>query len=294
MKTSSPVRSITPPAAEPAIKYSNSVWSSRVGFTDEEYERAMVVTNLTGLSVVKRDVDSADCIIWEDDGAVRFIVLVIAVVVDVNGDVAFLVDVTGGVVFLVVGVNGDVVFLVVDANGDVVFLVVGVIWDVIFLIGVIGDVGFLVVGVIGDVVFLVVGVNRDVVFLVVDVNGVVVFLVGDVVYDLRVVVPDGISHNTLTSPPLPPFCWNHKHWWKVPDEDDGEYLACTSIDWYCNSSNLSDVSCGSGQPIIRLPFTTTCVEHDDILISCDVTSRSPRKYDVTVHRHGRLILEKSM
>lgn len=91
-----------------------------------------------------------------------------------------------------------------------------------------------------------------------------------------------------------PFCWNHKHWWKVPDEDDGENSACTSIDWYCNSSNLSDVSCGSGQPNIREPFTTTCVEHDDIVISCDVTSRSPRKYGVTVHEHGRLILEKSM
>lgn len=54
------------------------------------------------------------------------------------------------------------------------------------------------------VVCLAVEVTVDVVFLVVGVNGDVVFLDGDAVYDLRVVVPDGISHNTLTSPPLPP------------------------------------------------------------------------------------------
>lgn len=58
------------------------------------------------------------------------------------------------------------------------------------------------VAVDGDVI--VADVSGAVIFLEVDVNGDVVFPVGDAVYDLRVVVPDGISHNTLTSPPLPP------------------------------------------------------------------------------------------
>lgn len=71
-----------------------------------------------------------------------------------------------------------VVFLVDDVTGDVVFLVSGN----------------------GDVVFLVVEVTRYVVFLVVSGNGDVVFPAGG----LRVVVPDGISHLTLTSPSLPP------------------------------------------------------------------------------------------
>lgn len=62
------------------------------------------------------------------------------------------------------------------------------------------------VDVTGDVVFLVGDVNGDINFLVGNDNDDVVFLVGDAVYDLvdRVVVPDGISHNTAISLPLPP------------------------------------------------------------------------------------------
>lgn len=73
-------------------------------------------------------------------------------------------------------------------------------------------------------------------------------------------------------------------------EDDGESSACTAKDWNGNSGNVSDVPCESGQPKTRLPFTTTCVEHDDILISCAVTSISPLNVGATVHKHERFIL----
>lgn len=60
----------------------------------------------------------------------------------------------------------------------------------------------------GDVIFF--DVNKDdvfvvvdVVFVVVDVDGDDFFLVVNAVYDL-VVAPDGTSHVTATSPPLPP------------------------------------------------------------------------------------------
>lgn len=96
----------------------------------------------------------------------------ILLVVGDNGHVIFLVDVTGNVVFPVFTVNGNVVFLVVEVNEDVALLVVDVTGDVIFFVD--------------------------------DITGYLVFPVGDAVYDLRVVVPDGILHNTTTSPPLPP------------------------------------------------------------------------------------------
>lgn len=83
-------------------------------------------------------------------------------------------------------------------------LVVGDNGHVIFLVDVTGDVVFPVFTVNGNVVFLVVEVTWDVLFFVDDITGYLVFPVGDAVYDLRVVVPDGILHNTTTSPPLPP------------------------------------------------------------------------------------------
>lgn len=55
----------------------------------------------------------------------------------------------------------------------------------------------------GHVIFIV-GVTGDDVFPVVTVNGDVVFLLLDAVCDLRVVVPNGISHNILTPSPIPP------------------------------------------------------------------------------------------
>lgn len=76
-------------------------------------------------------------------------------------------------------VDFNVILLVVD-NGHVIFLV----------------------DVTGDDVFLVVTVNGGVFFLVVDVNEEVVFLLLDAVCDLRVVVLNGLPHNTLKS--LPP------------------------------------------------------------------------------------------
>lgn len=84
--------------------------------------------------------------------------------------------------------------VVVDRNVDV---------NVILLVVDNGHVIFLV-DVTGDDVFPVVTVNGDVFFLVVDGNEVVVFLLRDAVCDLRLVVPNGISHNILTSAPLPP------------------------------------------------------------------------------------------
>lgn len=79
-------------------------------------------------------------------------------------------------------VDVSLILLVVADNGHVIFLA----------------------DVTGDVVFPVSTVNGDVLFLAVFVTGDVVFPVGDAVCDLRIVAPVGISHNTLTSPPLPP------------------------------------------------------------------------------------------
>lgn len=109
-----------------------------------------------------------------DDGVDYLLDVVFAVIADWDVDVSF--------ILLVVGDNGHVIFLV-DVTGDVVFPV--------FTVN-------------GNVVFLVVEVTWDVLFFVDDITGYLVFPVGDAVYDLRVVVPDGILHNTTTSPPLPP------------------------------------------------------------------------------------------
>lgn len=65
-----------------------------------------------------------------------------------------------------------------------------------------GDVIF--VDVNGAGFFVVVDVDGDIVFVVDDVDGDDVFLVVDFVNDIRVVAPDGTSHVTPTSPPLPP------------------------------------------------------------------------------------------
>lgn len=100
-----------------------------------------------------------------------------------------------------------VVFAVIadwDVDESFILLVVADIGHVIFLVDVTGDVVFPVFTVNGNVVFLVVEVTWDVLFFVDDITGYLVFPVGDAVYDLRVVVPDGILHNTTTSPPLPP------------------------------------------------------------------------------------------
>lgn len=109
-----------------------------------------------------------------DDGVDYLLVVVFSVIADWDVDVNF--------ILLVVGDNGHVIFLV-DVTGDVVFPV--------FTVNV-------------NVVFLVVEVTWDVLFFVDDITGYLFFPVGDAVYDLRVVVPDGILHNTTTSPPLPP------------------------------------------------------------------------------------------
>lgn len=93
-----------------------------------------------------------------------------------------------------------------DVDVSLILLVVADNGHVIFLVDVTGDVVFPVGTVNGDVVVLVVNIDAtvDVFFLAVGVTGDVVFPVSDSVYDLRVVAPVGISHNTLTSPPLPP------------------------------------------------------------------------------------------
>lgn len=109
-----------------------------------------------------------------DDGVDCLLVVVFSVIADWDVDVNF--------ILLVVGDNGHVIFLV-DVTGDVV--------SPVFTVN-------------GNVVFLVVEVTWDVLFFVDDITGYLVFPVGDAVYDLRVVVPDGILHNTTTSPPLPP------------------------------------------------------------------------------------------
>lgn len=88
-------------------------------------------------------------------------------------------------------------FVVFDVTAD---------WDVdiSFILLVVDNRHLIVpVDVTVDVVFLVGDVNGEINFLVGNDNDGVVFIVGDAVYDLRVVVPDGISHNTPISPPLP-------------------------------------------------------------------------------------------
>lgn len=83
----------------------------------------MVVTKLMELPVLilleKRDVDSVDCTVWDDNGGVDRLI-VVAAVVDGDGDVVF-VDVNGTVIF---------VFVVVDGDWDDVFLVVDAVYDI--------------------------------------------------------------------------------------------------------------------------------------------------------------------